>query len=126
MNAKVLLVDDEPAVRTCLAAALQRFGHTVAVATCGPEALALLAQQPFDLVITDFRMPGGGGEQVVRAVRSRSESIALLMLTAFPAELPTRLRTGPEAVRVLPKPFMLSQLRREVDEVLRANGALVG
>lgn len=124
MNAKVLLVDDEPTVLACISTALSRFGYSVSTANSGAAALAQLEHDVFDLVITDFRMPGIGGDAVIRTARERQDDIAALLITGLTEELPAWLRTGPEAVRVLAKPFTLGLLRSTVEAALQARAAL--
>jgi CheY-like chemotaxis protein len=124
MNAKVLLVDDEPTVLKCLATALTRFGCSVTTAASGKAAMGLLAQESFDLVITDYRMPDLMGDAVVRIIRGSQPQAAILLITGFVGELPQRLRFGPDAVPVLTKPFTLAQLKHEMDEVLQPGAAV--
>lgn len=118
MKAKVLLVDDEPAVLGCLTAALARHGHIVTTAASGEAALAELKHQRFDLVVTDFRMSGLSGAAVVEAVRERHDETAIILITGLVDELPVWLRTGPHAVRVVAKPFALRPFLHEVDLAL--------
>ena len=124
MNAKVLLVDDEPAVLKCMATALSRFGCSVTAASCGTVALECLALDRFDLVVSDYRMPDIMGDVVVREVRERQPEAAILLVTGFVDELPPELRFGPEAVPVLPKPFSLAQLQHAMGTVLQPHPAL--
>ena len=124
MNAKVLLVDDEPAVLRCMATALARFGFSVTAASCGTVALEHLAREPFDLVITDYRMPDIRGDAVVREARERQPEAAFLVVTGFADELPHALRSGPASVPVLAKPFSLLQLRDAAELALRRSPAL--
>ncbi|MBK8475763.1 MAG: response regulator [Opitutaceae bacterium] len=120
MKAKVLLVDDEPAVLACLTAVLGRQGYSVTAAATGEAALDQLERRVFDLVVTDYRMPGLGGDAVVRAIRERQDDVAVLLITGLVDELPDWLRSGPEAVRILAKPFAISDLLREAAGVLRS------
>ena len=124
MNAKVLLVDDEPAVLKCMATALSRFGCSVTAASSGTAALDRLALERFDLVVTDYRMPDLMGDVVVRETRERQPEAAILLVTGFADELPPALRFGPEAVTVLPKPFSLAQLQHAMGTVLQPHPAL--
>jgi DNA-binding NtrC family response regulator len=119
MNAKILLVDDEPAVLAFLKAALERFHCQVIAAASAEDALEQIDQRIFDLVLTDFRLPGLKGDAVVRAARGRHNGTRVLLMTGFSDEMPEWMRSGPEAVRILGKPFTLLQLRREVEEALR-------
>ena len=124
MKAKVLLVDDEPAVLKCLTSVLSRLGHQVTTAHSGEEALDHLEHRPYDLVVTDFRMPGISGADVVEAIRERQDDVAIILITGLVDELPDWLRTGPESVRVLAKPFALGQFFQEIDRALRPAVAL--
>jgi CheY-like chemotaxis protein len=124
MNAKVLLVDDEPAVLRCMATALTRFGFSVTAASSGRAALEHIARESFDLVVTDYRMPDIMGDAVVREARERQPEAALLLVTGFADELPSALRSGPTSVPVLAKPFSLLQLRDAAEAALRRSPAL--
>ncbi|MFT3830688.1 MAG: response regulator [Opitutaceae bacterium] len=123
MNAKVLLVDDEPSVLACVSAALSRFGYSVTTANSGEAALAQLERRPFDLIVTDFRMPIVDGAAVVEAVRERQEDAAILLITGLSEELPAWLRSGPAAVQILAKPFPLAQLQSAAAAALQARTA---
>ncbi len=124
MNAKLLLVDDEPAVLVCVSTALSRFGFSVTTAASGEAALAELEKQAFDLVITDYRMPGVNGAAVIAAARGQPQEPAVILITGLSEELPASLRVGPDAVRVLTKPFLLAQLRAAAEEALVARAAV--
>lgn len=69
---KILLIDDEPIVREVFARLLTSLGHTVLQAQSGEAAITLLeAGEPLELVLTDLKMPGLSGSDVVRIVRDR-------------------------------------------------------
>jgi DNA-binding response OmpR family regulator len=80
-NARILLVDDEASIRLTLGALLERTGYAVTAAEGGEQALALLQQHPFDLLLTDLKMPGIDGMQVVAAARQRQPDLAVIVLT---------------------------------------------
>ena len=67
----VLLVDDEPAIRRALERALQRWGHTVHIATDGEGAIEILNHQTVDLVLMDLRMPGMSGQTLFHSIAAR-------------------------------------------------------
>lgn len=123
MNAKVLLVDDDPAVLAFLAAALERFRFEVTAVESAEAGLECLGCQGFDLVITDFRLPRLAGDAVVKAVRALRREIPVIVITGLLDELPMWLRSGPEAVRVVAKPIPLGLLQREVAAALRLPAA---
>ena len=80
-HARILLVDDEANIRLTLGAMLQRAGFEVASADGGAEAVTLLEQQTFDLLLVDLKMPGMDGMQVVAAARARQPDLAIIVLT---------------------------------------------
>ena len=80
-NARILLVDDEASIRLTLGALLERTGYEVTSADGGEQAVQLLEGQAFDLLLTDLRMPGIDGMQVVTAARQRQPDVAVIVLT---------------------------------------------
>jgi len=79
---RILVVDDEEGIRSFVAEALAVEGHEVATAADGREALRRLAERGFDLVLTDLRMPGLDGMEVVRRVRAEQPEVEVIVLTA--------------------------------------------
>jgi DNA-binding response OmpR family regulator len=77
----ILVVDDESSIRLTLSALLKRAGHQVTSAENGEEAVQVLEQQRFDLLLVDLKMPGMDGMQVVAAARQRQPDIAINVLT---------------------------------------------
>src|SRR6266571_4405523 len=75
-DARILLVDDEASIRLTLGALLERAGYDVTSAESGEQAVQLLERQPFDLLLTDLKMPGIDGMQVVAAAKQRHPDIA--------------------------------------------------
>lgn len=98
---KCLLVDDEPGIREGLAALLRRRGHEVRTAASVGAALLQLAEQPFEVVITDWRLPDGTAEAVVRA-----STCPVIAVSGHPDEV-IRL---PNLREVLTKPVGPKQL----------------
>jgi CheY-like chemotaxis protein len=111
----ILAVDDDPLVLANTAAMLEDVGHRVRRAESAESALALLAQAPADLVISDHLMPGMTGLELVRAVRAQSPHQPVLLVSGF-AEF-----EGGEAddLMLLRKPF-------RQDELLKAVAAATG
>src|SRR5512134_3276372 len=81
---KVLLVDDDEALRTAFSRALRRAGHEVVVAKSGREAAATLSGQPFELVVSDVRMPDMDGIELLRLVRDRDADLPVLLMSGTP------------------------------------------
>ncbi|HSW04478.1 HD domain-containing phosphohydrolase [Aquabacterium sp.] len=79
--ATVLCVDDEPNILSSLKRVLRSEGLCVMTATSGPQALAMMEQMPFDLVISDMRMPGMDGAQLLEQVHQRWAQVVRILLT---------------------------------------------
>ncbi len=79
---RVLVVDDEEGVRTFLAESLERDGHEVVQAEDGEAALRAAREEPFDVVLTDLKMPKMDGMALVRALRTEQPDLELVVLTA--------------------------------------------
>lgn len=80
---RILVVDDDPSLRRVLQAQLEQEGYEVAVAASPQEALPVLQLRSFDLVITDLKMPGMSGLELLKHVRTRYPQTIVIMLTAF-------------------------------------------
>jgi two-component system response regulator MprA len=122
---KVLVVDDERAVRESLRRALELEGYEVELAADGEEALERLGRAvAADAVILDVLMPGIDGLEVCRRLRAGANSVPVLMLTAR-AEVDSRVAgLDAGADDYLPKPFALAELLARLRALLRraANG----
>jgi two-component system response regulator AtoC len=79
---RILVVDDEEGVRSFLAEALEDAGHSVAQAGDGDAAAERLRREPFDLLITDLRMPGIHGLELVRRARAEHPAMEVIVITA--------------------------------------------
>jgi len=121
-NSAVLVVDDEPGVRTALQLSFQRQGWRVETAAGAQEAIRKFACGPFPLVVTDVRMPDGNGVDVMHAVRNASPSTAVILLTAYGSvpEAVRAIRSG--ACDYLIKPVSFEQLRSAVERVMKQAG----
>ena len=120
---RILVVDDDDAVRRSLARALARDGYEVSVAADGTAALESLAAGRHDAVVLDILMPEPNGLEVCRQVRSRGDRTPILMLTArdLVADRVAGLDAG--ADDYLAKPFALEELRARIRALLRRSGA---
>src|SRR5206468_8952697 len=79
----VLVVDDDPLVRTSVVAQLKTQGHTVETANNGREGLERFASGRFELVVTDRAMPEMGGDQLAATIEREQPEIPVIMLTGF-------------------------------------------
>jgi DNA-binding response OmpR family regulator len=90
--ARILIVDDEAPIRMTLERLLQRRGYAVLAADSGEQALALLDQHTFDLLILDLKLPGISGLDVAQRARALQPTAAILLLTGH-----ANLGDGPDA-----------------------------
>ncbi len=83
MQSKILIVDDEAAVLRSLERLISRAGYQVITASSGAQALALLADNPVQIILSDFRMPLMCGNELLKAVKKRSPQVVGLILSAY-------------------------------------------
>lgn len=128
-GARVLVVDDDPAMRALLAETLEREGYEVHCAASGVALLEALSTSavnandpPVDLVVADVRMPGMNGVEALRRAVQRTVAVPAILMTAFPdAEV---ARDAEElGVPLLCKPFALEELSRVAVRILLNGGA---
>jgi len=113
-SAYVLVVDDEGANRYSVSKTLQRVGYIVSEAANGEEALEIMGKQSFDVVLTDIRMPGLDGVELLRRIKEEAPDIIVILMTAYAS-----LGTAVEALRLgahdyLIKPSSSQDIRQSV------------
>ncbi|HWQ56368.1 MAG TPA: PAS domain S-box protein [Bryobacteraceae bacterium] len=115
----VLVVDDEPAVRSFAKSALGRLGHTVLLAEDGQRAIELLEKNgSVDLVLLDVVMPVIGGGEVAGTIRKRWPDVSVLVTSGYNQEEARRLGSLPEGLPFIPKPYTLQRLASAVRSAL--------
>jgi DNA-binding NtrC family response regulator len=107
---RVLLVDDEDSLLLTIGANLELAGVDVATASSGEQAIALFKAQPFDLVLSDIRMPGMNGVDLFRNLRSLRPGTPVILMTAFAVEDLVASAISEGAFTVLSKPFDVDQV----------------
>jgi DNA-binding NtrC family response regulator len=122
---RVLVVDDEEGMRITLAANLELEGYEVVEAGSGARALALVAEQPFSLVVTDIRMPGMNGVELLRQIRRIRPDLAVIMMTGFAVEDLVEEGILEGAYTVLEKPFSMEVVAEVVARAVEGRAVLV-
>jgi two-component system, OmpR family, response regulator MprA len=122
MTARVLVVDDDPAVRTAISRAL-RTDYDVEEAADGAQALAQHTASPADTIVLDLLMPEIGGLDVCRTLRRREDPVPILVVTARDAVDDRVEGLDAGADDYLVKPFAIEELRARVRALLRRTGA---
>jgi DNA-binding NtrC family response regulator len=82
-NASILIIDDEMAIRESLQTLLEMEDYRVETADTGEEGLTKIAEQPFDLVLLDLALPDRNGLEILREIRDRDPSLAVILITAY-------------------------------------------
>ena len=80
---KILIVDDEDALRESTASILELYGYEVKTASCGNEAIEMVKKEPFDMLFSDMRMPDITGTEVIRAVKQIQPDLICIIMTAY-------------------------------------------
>jgi two-component system, NtrC family, response regulator PilR len=118
VRSRILVVDDEPSMREMLRIVLRRDGYDVVIAQNGNDGLDRLRTEPFDLLLSDIRMPDISGVEVLRAAKQINPEILAFMMTAFAST-----ETAVEAMRLgaldyFTKPFSMDELRLKIRQHL--------
>jgi len=116
---RVLVVDDEPGLRSSLAANLEMEGFEVVEAESGPRALELVQKSTFDVVLTDIRMPGMNGVELFHALQKARPGLPVILSTAFALEDLTREALQAGAFTLLPKPSDVDHVAATVSRAAR-------
>lgn len=120
---RVLIAEDEPAMLEVISSVLRERGYQVATVSTGTELNQALSQAPrarFDLIVSDVRMPGASGLDVIDRLRESGDLTPAVIVTAFPGADVLERAHGLD-VRLLAKPFELDRLRAAVDWAIRSN-----
>jgi two-component system NtrC family response regulator len=115
-------VDDKANVRSLLESAFQERGYDVATASCGEDAISMLSEKTYDVVLTDLNMPGKSGLEVLKAAKSVRPETEVILITAYGT-----IHTAVEAMRLgaydfITKPFKIAEIESKVDRITRRLG----
>lgn len=119
----VLLVDDEVNILSALRRTLRREGYEILTARSAAEALAVLQQRPVDLIVSDQKMPGMSGLDLLREVASRFSGVRRVLLTGWPEEIPDAELRPIGLSALLPKPWDDAELKAILRRQLEPLGA---
>ena len=117
---QMLVVDDEPGIRQFLEDAFKDRGFSVTTASNGESAIELIQERVFDVIITDLKMPGRDGLEVLKAAKDASIETRVIIVTAYGT-----LQTAVDAMRMgahdfIAKPFKLAEIELKVDKIVRS------
>lgn len=117
-KARILIVDDEPELLEVLQAQLELTGYEVTCAASGAAAVEAARRAPFDLMLTDFKMPGMDGVSALAAVAALRPGVRAVLMTGYSSD-EVRAAVRARGGALLEKPFDLDELLRVLQSVLR-------
>ena len=120
--ARILIAEDEDAIRSLIARALRQDGHDVVTATDGAQALDALAREKgaFELLLTDIRMPVMDGIALAHAAARNHSDVTIVLMTGYADQRERAHGLDARIHDVITKPFSLGAMRRAVNDALCA------
>jgi two-component system response regulator PilR (NtrC family) len=118
MNARILVVDDELSVREFFEILLTKEGYEVVTATDGNDALRLIREQMFDLIVTDLQMKNGDGMTLLREAKKAQTEVPVIMITAFATTDSAVEAMKAGAFDYLSKPFKIEEIKVIIQKAL--------
>ncbi len=122
MNARLLIVDDEEIALRNLQHVMEKEGYRVTATQSGAEAVALLGKQGFDVVLTDLRMEGVDGMDVLKKSRELQPGVEVILITGYATAESAVQALKHGAFYYIAKPFRLDEVRKVVAEALAKVG----
>jgi len=116
--AKILITEDEDSLRSFVARALRLDGHETCEAADGAEGLALLDEGPFDLLLSDIRMPIMDGIELAHQASARFPDLRILLMTGYAEQRERADDLMTKVIDVVDKPFALPDIRKAVAQAL--------
>jgi DNA-binding response OmpR family regulator len=117
---RILVVDDEPNIRTALTRLFRLKGFDAGEAASGPDALATLRNKAYELMIVDLNLPGMDGTEVMRQARLLDPDLRMIVLTGHPSLDSAIAAIRLEAVDYLQKPASLTEIARVAERALQS------
>lgn len=121
--AKLLLIEDEPGVQDYFKSVVSRMGHELVTADDGPSGLGLLADDTFDVIMTDLNMPGEpSGIALVREIRQKKPDTPVIVVSGYPTKERLDECTALGVEDFLTKPFEMTFFSSVVTRLLEEKG----
>ena len=115
---RILIVEDDAEMRSLLKDFFEEDGFEIDSVSNGSEAFRKIAREPFDLIITDIRMPGLTGLDILPGIKKLQPEVSIIVITAFGSEEVRRKALERGATAYLEKPILFNKLRTLVHEMV--------
>ena len=115
---RILVVEDDAEMRSLLKDFFEEDGFEIDSVSNGSEAFRKIAREPFDLIITDIRMPGLTGLDILPGIKKLQPEVSIIVITAFGSEEVRRKALDRGATAYLEKPILFNKLRTLVHEMV--------
>ncbi|MCX7786663.1 MAG: response regulator [Spirochaetes bacterium] len=110
MGKRILVIDDEETVLDALKIILEEMGHQVDTTRDPDRGERMALEEEYDLIITDLRMPGKTGDQIVKSVKAQREHARILVITAYSTDAIAQSALKAGALALIRKPFEISKI----------------
>ena len=122
-NMRLLVVDDEPIVGKRLKQVFGKIGFEIETYTDSALALAAIAEKPFDIVVTDLKMEGIDGIEVLKRVRAMNPKTRVIIITGYASPDTAELAQQEGVFAFLAKPFRLDELKQVIYRAMETDRA---
>ncbi len=116
-NLKILVIDDEPQIVDLIKLMLKEVGHEVIACSVSEQALDIIKDEDFDLVLTDLGMPGISGWEIAKAVKEKNQDIPVVLMTGWGAGYEGKDLSGKCIDEVISKPFRLQNILNVINKL---------
>jgi two-component system, response regulator, stage 0 sporulation protein F len=116
---KILIVDDQPGIRVLLQEVLKKEGYDIHTAGSGLEAVELLTQQSFDALLTDMKLPGMNGVEILQHIQPNATQMVIMMMTAYGEMELIEQAKSLGATHFFTKPFNIIEVRETINKLLK-------
>jgi len=121
---RILVVDDEPIVLTCCQRILEDQGHTVHLVGSADEAITVMEDEPFEILLVDIKMPIRDGIDLVREIKEKWPQTSVVVMTGYATPGTIRKSRSVKADRFISKPFTPDELL-EILQTIISKGGLI-
>lgn len=118
---KILIVDDQPGIRIVLQEVLKNEGYAIQTAGSGLEAVELLKNEDFDALLTDMKLPGMNGVEILQHAADLNKKLVIMMMTAYGEQELVDQAKSLGAAHFFKKPFEIIEVRETINELLKDN-----